>query len=182
VFVVDEPWMLNREVEDQQRFEGFASWYLSCLNSLKRETALWCSADAMRICPFMVDRNCCENLLRHEAIGTFVIRISSEPGCFVLSIKELSLQGEFIDHVLIDALDLKRHSLSWWVMANQSAHLFLDVKSGAAFPKHFIFIESMIPESHFITEAHALGFDSRTDSDCSISLNRRNYANFLFGS
>lgn len=177
---IDEPWILSREVEDQQRFEGFASWYLSCLNSLKRETALWCSADAMRICPFMVDRSYCENLLRHEAIGTFVIRISSEPGCFVLSIKELSLQGEFIDHVLIDALDLKRHSLSWWVMANQSAQLFLDVKSGAAFPKHFIFIESMIPQSHFITEAHTLGFDSLTDSDCSISLNRRNYGKFCF--
>lgn len=185
-----EPWSLNGAEEDRRRFDNFAQWYLSCLASLKRENALWCSDDVMRICPFMVDRAIGEDLLEQEAIGTFIIRISSEPGSFVLSVKEITYHGEYIEHFLIDALDLKRQSLSSWVMANPSARLFLDVRSGAKFPKHFIFTETVsYSQPHFINSVdlrsfpgNALLFDSNTDSDSSSSpVNLHKYAHLVFG-
>ena len=181
---VAEPWTLSDAEDDQQRFNAFAKWYLACLVSLKRERQLWCSGDFMRICPLTVDRTTSERYLEQEAIGTFLIRISSEPGSFVLSVKEISCHGEYIEHVLIDALDLKRRNLSAWIMENQSAQQFLDVRSGVTFPKHFIFIESLIcAQYHLINNQHTVShdynaasrnafpplFDSTTDSDGSSS-------------
>lgn len=185
-----EPWTLTGTEEDRRRFDNFAHWYLACLASLKRENTLWCSDDVMRICPFMVDRTIGEDLLEQEAVGTFIVRISSEPGSFVLSVKEISFQGEYIEHFLIDALDLKRQPLSSWVMVNHSARLFLDVRSGAKFPKHFIFTESMsYSQPHFINNVdprsfpgNALLFNSNTDSDGTSSpVNLHKYAHLVFG-
>lgn len=77
-----------QEIDEERRcFEAFGKWYLSCLSSLKKEQALWCATDVTRICPFAVDRAVSEQILEHQTTGTFLVRISSEPGCFVLSVK-----------------------------------------------------------------------------------------------
>ena len=200
-----EPWYLS-SVEDHRRlFDDFAKWYMACLVSLRRESFLWCSDDVVRICPFWVDRSYSEDILEQEVPGTFLVRISSEPGSFVLSVKEISCQGAYIEHYLIDALDLKRRSLCSWVMANQSAQLFLDMRSGTKIPKHFTFIESLAcSQPHFINNNNSNSssnnnnfcetsslprnvypplFDSTaTDSDGSSSpINTHKYAHFVFG-
>lgn len=186
---VADPEGLNEMDEDRRQFNAFAEWYLACLASLKREASSWCSEDVMRICPFMVDRTIGESFLETEAAGTFIIRISSEPGCFVLSVKQISLDGEYIEHFLIDPLDLRRHPLSYWIMLNSSARVFLDVTSGTKFPKQFIFTDfaSSYHVPHFLTNIDhrisekELVFDSNTDSDVSTSyLNPYEYPHFVF--
>eukprot|EP00210_Caulerpa_lentillifera_P004112 g3921.t2 len=127
--------------EDQTRFESFAKWYVSCLLSLKKEHEMWCSVDVTRICPFSVDRDFAETILLDQTTGTFLVRISSEPGCFTISVKEETTQGDYVDHYLIDALDLTYQSLSDWVLQNQRAHIFFDVNTRATFPKHRVFIK-----------------------------------------
>eukprot|EP00210_Caulerpa_lentillifera_P000245 g238.t1 len=127
--------------EERKCFETFAKWYLACLLSLKKEHELWCSTGVAKLCPFSVDRAVAEQLLLDQQVGTFLVRISSEPGCFVLSIKEANFQGAFVDHFLIDPLDLKELSLSAWIMQNQRAHIFFDINTGRKFPKQLIFME-----------------------------------------
>lgn len=87
MYVVHEVSALSATEEERKCFETFAKWYLACLLSLKKEHELWCSTDVAKICPFAVDRAVAEQVLLDQPAGTFLVRISSEPGCFVLSIK-----------------------------------------------------------------------------------------------
>lgn len=41
----------------------------------------------MKICDIVVDRTIAEDLLAEKPVGTFIVRLCSEPGAFALSVK-----------------------------------------------------------------------------------------------
>lgn len=125
---------------DSRTWLEFQAWFDACLRSLKLVDHLWSATDIVRICSFTVDRNFAEHLLSDSANGTFVVRLCSEPGAFAISTKvHVAGMAPEVKHVLIDALDLQKQSLEFWVSANDWALNLLDVQSGDYVPKALSF-------------------------------------------
>ncbi|CAD7698696.1 unnamed protein product [Ostreobium quekettii] len=127
-------------VTDIFQWHEFQTWFNACLRSLKVVEHLWNASDVMRICPFAVDRDVSECLLRSHPNGTFLVRTCSLPGAFAISTKvEVSGLTPEVNHVLIDALDLKGQPLENWITQNEMAQNLLDIQSGEYAPKCLAF-------------------------------------------
>lgn len=133
--------MPSENFEKSHQWADFQHWFLMCLKSLQQEEHLWNAQDYMKICDLMVDRTIAEDLLAEEPVGTFIVRLCSEPGAFALSIKVESTEDEpaEIEHYLVDALDLRQQGLEEWIAAHHQAMMFLEVKSGNQIPKSVVF-------------------------------------------
>ena len=97
---------------------------------------VWDMAKPHAICGFAVSRAAAEALLAEQPIGTFLVRLCSEPGAFAIS---CCMEGQggraYVDHLLIDAVDLQSRSLEEWVHAHQYAQQLLDPLSDKLYLK-----------------------------------------------
>ncbi|CAD7697419.1 unnamed protein product [Ostreobium quekettii] len=115
---------------DAHKWQEFQTWFVACLKSLKMVEHLWCPQGLMLICPFGIDREVAEYILQDRPLGTFVVRISSQPGALAISTK-INVGGlSKVNHVLVDALDLKAQLLENWVLSNEWAKNLLDIHTG----------------------------------------------------
>jgi hypothetical protein len=88
------------------------------------------------ICGFAVSRTAAEALLAEQPMGTFLVRLCSEPGAFAISCCMEGPSGRpYVDHLLIDAVDLQSRSLEGWVHAHQYALQLLDPLSDKLYLK-----------------------------------------------
>ena len=88
------------------------------------------------ICGFAVSRAAAEALLAEQPLGSFLVRLCSEPGAFAIS---CCMEGPgsrpYVDHLLVDAVDLQGRTLEHWVHAHQFATQLLDPLSDKVYPK-----------------------------------------------
>ena len=97
---------------------------------------VWDTTRPHAICGFAVDRAAAEALLAEQPVGTFLVRTCSEAGAFSISCCMDGLGGHaFVDHLLVDAVDLHTRCLEAWVHAHQHALQLLDPLSDKLFPK-----------------------------------------------
>lgn len=88
------------------------------------------------ICGFAVSRAAAEALLAEQPLGSFLVRLCSEPGAFAISCCMEGPGGRrYVDHLLIDAVDLQSRKLEAWVHAHQFATQLLDPLSDKVYPK-----------------------------------------------
>lgn len=71
--------------------------------------------------------------LQNTAPGTFVVRLCSKPGCFVVSTRVRPPSN--YNHLLLDRLDLQGRSLLKWIEAHDPAKYLMHVSKGTAIPK-----------------------------------------------
>ena len=97
---------------------------------------MWDTTRPHAICGFAVDRAAAEALLAEQPAGTFLVRTCSEAGAFAISCCMGGPGGHpFVDHLLVDAVDLATRCLEAWVHAHQHAAQLLDPLSDKLFPK-----------------------------------------------
>jgi hypothetical protein len=70
-----------------------------------------------------------------EPIGAFVVRLSSEPGCFAVSTRVMKGNMQTCDHLLLDRVDLQRRPLMSWIQAHEPAQVLVDVNTLAKYCK-----------------------------------------------
>lgn len=87
------------------------------------------------ICGFAVSRTAAEALLAEQPLGSFLVRLCSEAGAFAISCCMGGPGGPYVDHLLIDAVDLQGRSLEHWVLAHEFATQLLDPLSDKVYPK-----------------------------------------------
>ncbi len=97
---------------------------------------VWNMMKPHAICGFAVSRAAAEALLAEQPLGSFLVRLCSEPGAFAIS---CCMEGPgsrpYVDHLLIDAVDLQGRTLEHWVHAHQFATQLLDPLSDKVYPK-----------------------------------------------
>ncbi len=88
------------------------------------------------ICGFAVSRAAAEALLAEQPLGSFLVRLCSEPGAFAISCCMEGPGGRrYVDHLLIDAVDLQARNMEAWVQAHQFATQLLDPLADKVYPK-----------------------------------------------
>ena len=110
----------------------------------------WDAASPSWVCGFAVSRGVAEALLAERPPGAFLIRLCSEPGAFAVSCHVAGGPagggpgGEgggggggagFVDHLLVDAVDLAGQPLEAWVLAHAAATHLLDPATARLLPK-----------------------------------------------
>jgi len=107
---------------------------------------------------FAVSRGLAEAQLAERPAGAFLVRLCSEPGAFAVSCHVGGAPGGgggggagaggagggppgapppggYVDHLLVDAVDLQARPLEAWVLAHAAATHLLDVPAGRLLPK-----------------------------------------------
>lgn len=98
----------------------------------------WDAAAPAWVCGFSVSRSVAEALLAERRTGAFLIRLCSEPGAFAVSCHvgaDAGGGGSYVDHLLVDSVDLQGCPLEAWVLAHAGASHLLDLASSRLVPK-----------------------------------------------
>jgi hypothetical protein len=104
--------------------------------NLSQCARMWNLMKPHAICGFAVSRTAAEALLAEQPLGSFLVRLCSEAGAFAISCCMGGPGGRpYVDHLLIDAVDLQGRSLEHWVLAHEFATQLLDPLSDKVYPK-----------------------------------------------
>ncbi|BDA44646.1 hypothetical protein COCOBI_06-1230 [Coccomyxa sp. Obi] len=120
-------------------WESFRAWFSKGLKTLHQCARVWNMMKPHAICGFAVSRAAAEALLAEQPLGSFLVRLCSEPGAFAISCCMEGPGGRrYVDHLLIDAVDLQARNLEAWVQAHQFATQLLDPLADKVYPKAMI--------------------------------------------
>ncbi|KAK9826496.1 hypothetical protein WJX81_006495 [Elliptochloris bilobata] len=150
-------------VVDSAKWAAFRDWFAKGLRTLKQCTRAWDASAPAWVAGFAVSRGVAEALLAERPAGTFVIRLCSEPGAFAISCRVGADAdggegaggghggsgggggGGFVDHLLVDAVDLVSQPLEAWVLAHAAATHLLDPATSQLLPKEALFRQARPP-------------------------------------
>ena len=114
----------------------------------------WDAAAPAWVCGFSVSRSVAEALLAERQTGAFLIRLCSEPGAFAVSCHVgagAGGGGSYVDHLLVDSVDLQSRPLEAWVLAHAGASHLLDLASSRLVPKAW-----PVPVAEYLQAWHAV--------------------------
>ena len=87
----------------------------------------WDAAAPAWVCGFSVSRSVAEALLAERPTGAFAVSCHVGAGA--------GGGGSYVDHLLVDSVDLQSRPLEAWVLAHAGASHLLDLASSRLVPK-----------------------------------------------